>query len=171
MIETLPMDRRIERRLNITQWILGIMLLVVISIPVFASWWIARQVPFISTISVDGMQIIGETALCPGDALTYTYNFHAKGAGVLVRDRTLWQLSPPPKTIIYSTSRRFILTEPIDQHLTETWHVPPSYLNPETDTTEPLPTGDYALLMAISSPSRSTAITIASVNFTVEDCT
>lgn len=164
-------ERRLERRLNFTQWILGTLLVIIIATPVVISWWIARQTPFISTVSVDSVQAVGETALCPGDPLVVTYDFHAKGAGVLVRDRTLWQLEPPPKTIIFSTSRRFILTGPIDQHLTEAWHVPPTYRNPETDLYEPIPPGDYALLMAISSPSRSTVVAISSVSFSVRsDC-
>ena len=165
------MEQKLERRLNVTQWILVALLFTVIAVPVVVSWWIAKQTPFISTVSVDNVQAVSGTALCPGDVLLVSYDFHAKGAGVLVRDRTLWQLEPPPKTIIFSASRRFILTGPIDQHLTEAWHVPPTYRNPETDLFEPIPPGDYALLMAISSPSRSTVVAISSVSFSVRsDC-
>jgi hypothetical protein len=164
------LEQKLERRLNFTQWILILLLIIVIAVPVVASWWIARQTPFISTVSVDNVQLVGESALCPGEPLLVSYDFHAKGAGVLVRDRTLWQTTPP-KTIIFSASRRFILTGPIDQHLTEAWHVPPTYRNPETDIYEPIPPGDYALLMAISSPSRSTVVAISSVSFSIRsDC-
>lgn len=165
-------ERRLERRLNLTQYILIALLVVVIFVPIFFTWWIDQRTPFIKALEIENPRIIGDSALCPGDLILIEYDFHARGAGVLVRDRTLWRINPPPpKTLVFSVSRRFILTEAIDQHLVEGWHIPTEYVNPENDSTEPLPPGEYALFMAISSPSRSTAISINSVHFTVKDCT
>lgn len=159
--------RRQIKRINIG-------LLVVLAIltigPGAISWWIARQLPVVNTVSIDNVQVIGETELCPGEALKFSYDFHAKGAGVLVRDLTTWRKTPP-KTIIFSASRRFILDGPIDQHLIEAWHVPVTYHNYETDKQEPIPPGEYRRYLAISSPSRSTVVAITSIEFSIRsDC-
>lgn len=159
--------RRQVRRVNV--FLLLILAALVIG-PLGVTWWINRQYPSISTVSLDALHAVGETDLCPGDPLVIEYAFHAAGAGVLVRDATVWQITPP-KTVIFSTSRRFILEGPVDQTLVETWHVPPSYVNPSTDKPEPLPPGDYRRIMAISSPNNSIIIAIAGVDFTIrEDC-
>lgn len=155
------------RRLNSV--ILAVLVAILV-VPGLATWWISRQLPVVSTVSIDNMQLLSAPLVCPGDAVVVEYDFHAQGAGVLVRDWTAWFVEPP-KTIIFSTSRRFILDGPIDQHLTETWHIPHTYLNPETEQDEPLPAGQYRRYLAISSPSRSTVIAIASVAFELRsDC-
>lgn len=164
-------DRRLERRFNFVQGVLIALLIVVIFVPIIASWWIGRQLPVVSTVSIDNVRLLSPSELCPGDALTFSYDFHAKGAGILVRDLTLWRTDPPPRTLIYSTARRFILDGPIDQHLTETWHIPSTYLDYETEQMTPLPPGGYRRYLAISSPSRSTVVAITSVAFTIKpDC-
>lgn len=161
----------LEKRLNVLQWVVVALLVVVIVVPFAWTWWLTRQLPVVSTVTIDNVQLLGSSALCPGDAITYQYAFHAQGSGVLIRDRVLWRLDPPPKTMVFSVSRRFILSEPIEQELVESWHVPVRYLNPETDVEEPLPPGNYRLIFAISSPSRSTVVAIAAVEFNVkEDC-
>lgn len=171
MTEAQTQDNR-----EIIRWIkranVGILILavVLVGIPAFASWWISRQLPVVNTVSVENMKIIGVTELCPGQQLVTEYDFHAQGEGVLIRDFTLWLITPP-KTMVYSMSRRFILDGPTDQHLRETWTIPDFYFNYETELNEPLPPGKYRRYMAISSPSRSTVIAIASVEFIVkEDC-
>lgn len=159
--------RRQVKRINI-----GLLALVAVLfiVPPTAIWWLSRQLPVVNTVSIDNVQVIGETALCPGEPLKFSYDFHAKGAGVLVRDLTTWRKTPP-KTIIFSTSRRFILDGPIDQHLIEAWHVPATYHNYETDKQEPIPPGEYRRYLAISSPSRSTVVAITSIEFSIrEDC-
>jgi hypothetical protein len=165
---TIDSDRQIERRINYTQKILVALLLIVIIVPFLASWWIARQYPAISTVTFDNLQVVGESALCPGQPLIISYDFHAGGSGVLVRDATVWRLVPP-RTIIFSTSRRFILDGPIEQHLNEAWHIPVHYLNPETDKVELIPPGDYKRIVAISSPSASRIVAIGSVNFSIKE--
>lgn len=167
--ENIQKDTDLRKQIRRVNVILGIVLLVLIIGPATVTWAIARQYPSISTISIDSLRIVGETVLCHGEPLTWQYNFHAAGSGVLVRDKTLWSVEPP-KTKIFSSREYFILESAIDQDLTETWHVPNNYINPETALPEPLPPGKYKRVLAISSPSRSTVIAIASVEFEVKDC-
>lgn len=156
------------RRLNL---ILLAVFVVILATPPIGAWWVSRQLPVVNTVSIENVRTVGSTTLCAGEPLVYRYDFHAGGSGVLIRDRVIWRLTPPPKTMIFSISRRFILSEPIDQDLTETWHIPNTFHNPETDMIEPLPPGDYRMIFAISSPSRSTVVSIGSVDFSiVEDC-
>lgn len=158
----------LEKRLNVLQYVVIALLVVVIVVPFVWTWWLTSQLPVVSTVSIDNVQMHSPSELCPGEALVISYDFHAKGAGILIRDWTLWNIDPP-KTVIFSTARRFILDGPIDQHLTETWHIPRTYLNHETETMEPLPPGSYKRYLAISSPSRSTVVAITSVEFTVKE--
>lgn len=163
-------SERLEARLNVLQYVVIALLVVVIVVPFVWTWWLTRQIPVVSTVSIDNVQTVSETALCPGDPLVVSYDFHAQGAGILIRDWTLWNIDPP-KTVIFSTARRFILDGPIDQHLTETWHIPRNFLNHETEQLEPLPTGRYRRYLAISSPSRSTVVAIVAVDFEIRsDC-
>lgn len=159
---------QLEKRLNLLHWVLIVLLIVVIVVPFAFSWWVSRQLPVVSTVSIDNVQMVGESILCPGDKLIFEYDFHARGAGVLVRDTTAYNIDPP-KTLIFSTSRRFILDGPVDQHLREAWTIPSVYHNYETDEDEPLPPGHYRRYLSISSPSRSTVIAITSVEFVIPE--
>lgn len=159
---------QLENRLNVLQYVVIALLVVVIVVPIWITWWISSQLPIVDMVSIDNLQIVGKTDLCKGEPLIIEYDFHAKGEGVLVRDFTLWNLDPP-RTLIYSMSRRFILAGPIDQHLRESWHIPDTFLNYETEEMEPLTPGAYRRYLAISSPSRSTVVTIASIDFVLRD--
>lgn len=157
------------RRVNIGIIVLAVVLL---AVPAIGTWWVQRQLPVVNTVEVENMRMISPPELCAGDQLIIEYDFHAQGAGVLIRDFSLW-LTTPPKTMIYSTSRRFILDGPTDQHLREAWTIPATFFNYETESNEPIPPGAYRRYMAISSPSRSTVIAIASVEFEIKpetDC-
>lgn len=159
--------RRLLLRINRGLIVAGIFIL---GVPLVGTWWLSRQIPMVNTVSIDTVRTTSEMALCHGDKLVFEYNFHARGAGVLVRDLTAYNVDPP-KTMVFSSSRRFILDGPVDQHLREAWTIPHTYHNYETDEDEPLPPGNYLRYLAISSPSRSTVIAIVAVPFLIrEDC-
>ncbi len=162
MIET-----RIERRLNFTQRILIVLMVTVVVVPFLFTWWVSRQYPAVSTVQLNDLVILNDGPLCPGDVLRYTFDLNALGSGLLIRDRTLWQVAPMPKTVIFSDARRFILSEAIDQKLTEAWHVPLRYVNPATDELDTLPPGEYKFRLAVSSPSRSTVTDNQEASFSI----
>lgn len=170
MIETPLNTEHLERRFTFVQTVLIVLLVVVIAVPFIASWWLSRTLPVVSTVKIENLHVLGKQALCPGDPLVTAYDFRAEGAGVLIRDATVWNVEPP-KTMIFSTSRRFILDGPIEQRLTETYYIPRTYINYETGREEILPPGAYRRYFAISSPSRSTVIAIGGVEFSIKsDC-
>jgi hypothetical protein len=163
-------DDDVKRRLSRLNAILIAMFATILIVPAVGSWWVARQLPIVDTVKIDNLKAESPTDLCPGESLIVSYDFHAKGEGVLVRDWTAWYVTPP-KTMIFSMSRRFILDGPIDQHLVETWTIPAAYFDYETEHEQPLPPGEYRRYVAISSPSRSTVIAIASLPFSIRaDC-
>ena len=160
----------LKRQLLVQQAILLIMAAALIIGPLFLAWWVKRQYPSIGTISISDVQTVGSTDLCPGDNLRIRFAFHATGAGLLIRDSTIWRTSPP-ETIVFSAQRRFILSGPIDQELLEVWPVPETFISADTGQAERLLPGAYERLISISSPSRSNVIAIASAPFVIrEDC-
>lgn len=160
----------LRRHLRRQQLSLTLVVLALIAGPIYVRWWLEQQYPSISTISISEVEIVGERELCPGDNLTIRFAFHAEGAGLLIRDSTTWRTTPP-ETVVFSTQRRFILSGPIDQQLTEVWNVPATYISADTGLAETLTPGVYERLISISSPSRDNVIAIASAPFTVlDDC-
>lgn len=159
-------DAVLRRQIRRVNYVLLLILAALIIGPIGATWWLSHQYPSVSTVDIANLRVAGDAVLCPGDPLVYQYEFHALGSGALVRDRTIWQMTPP-RTVVFSDAQRFILTDAIDQSLTEAWHIPVVYINPATDLPEPLPPGEYGLRLAISSPSKSTIVDIEAVDFEV----
>lgn len=163
-------DAELRRQIMRTNRFVLVVLVAMIVGPVAFSAWFAWQYPSISSINISDMRAIGGTDLCPGDPLVIDYNFKAEGAGVLVRDATTWHVTPP-KTLIFSTSRRFILDGPVAEHVKETWHVPTFYHDPETDSDAPLPPGAYRRYVAIAAARPAGVVAIDYVDFVIrEDC-
>lgn len=154
------------RRINVILLVIAALLLIG---PALVSYALSQQYPSVSTIGIKDMQVIGESAVCPGDELVVAYTFYATGSGVLVRDSTTWR-TDPPETIVFSMARRFILTGPVEQKLLDIWKVPVTYINPELGRELPLLPGNYERLISVSSPSRSTVIAIGSAPFSIKDC-
>lgn len=163
-------DAELRRQIKFNNRIILLVFIAVVVGPVLFSLWFARQYPSIDAIVIRDMHSIGETALCPGDPLVIAYDFQAEGAGVLVRDATAWTVTPP-RTLIFSTSRRFILDGPVSEHVVETWHVPTSYRDPETDMDAPLPAGAYRRYVAVAAVRPAGVVAIAYADFTIRaDC-
>jgi hypothetical protein len=157
----------LERRSRFMQWVLGILLVVVCAVPFITYWWISSIQSDISGITITNAHIVGDSDVCGGELLVLAYNFHAEGTGKLIEDATVWRTLPPPKTVIYSDSRPFLLDETIDQETTLAWRVPLTYTNPATGAIEPLPPGKYRRLFSVGSTTRFSQFAQSSVEFSV----
>lgn len=132
--------------------------------------WRDSNLATVKAIDIEGVALVSSNELCPGEKLIFRYHIKSRGAGQLVRDTTVWDVNPP-RTLIYSNSRRFILPGKIEQDLREAWKVPHRYFNHETAEWEPIPAGQYERLMSISSLNNPEATDTISVQFTIrEDC-
>jgi hypothetical protein len=116
------------------------------------------------------VEIHSPTALCPGEALNYDLTLHYDGQGVFVIDISVWRVTPPA-TVVYSESRRVVMTGPQEMLLPQRWVVPDRVFNPKTGLTEPFTPGLYERRHAVTTASRATAPAIIAVPFTVRgDC-
>ena len=156
-------------RVKVTQrYLRGILLLILV---IFLwSVWRSTQISAVHVVEIDEVQILTPTELCYGEKLVFSYNLHIRGDGVLTRDLTTWNIDPP-RTVVYSNARRFIIEEPLDQHLIESYVIPVHYFNHETGLQEVLPPGNYRRYMAITSPYGDGIYDIIHIDFTIrEDC-
>lgn len=144
------------------------LLVLIIFYPAALDYFRNRDKPIVTSVSITNITPISSTILCPGESLVFTYDLNFQGSGTLVRDLTLWNVDPP-KTLIFSTARRFILPSDITQQsLVESWPVPFGYFSFETNRTEPLPSGNYHRLIAISSTTNEEVVAVGLVEFTVK---
>jgi hypothetical protein len=166
------LDRRIERRLNFTQFIIIALLVVVISVPFLIYYWFAQTSDVIRDVEISNVQILGSNELCPGERLSWSFALTVTGTGNLDIDGTSYRISPP-STIVFSNTRRMVVFGDMQELVVDSWLVPVTRVNPASGEAEPFPSGSYLRLIAISSPSRSTIFTKAIVPFTVKaeaDC-
>lgn len=161
-------DVRDERRARIMQWLIVAILLIMVGTWVWGLVYSYTQ-PRIRNMSITNARVVGDTAICPGDLLLVSYHFHAEGSGLLEVDNSLWAVDPPPRTIIYSAARRFVLAETIDQDVMEAWRVPTHFVDFATGNETTLAPGSYRRDLAISAPVRGGAVATASVNFEVRE--
>lgn len=126
---------------------------------------------FFKQVDIYDVEMISMSELCPGDDLIFRYRFKTEGKGVLVKDFTLWRQSPP-KTMVFSEARRFIVKE-VDQQLVETWPIPERYFSYETWSDEPLEPGNYLRYFAVTSSVQDVTFDIEEIPFTIkpkEEC-
>jgi len=163
-------DQRAAARARLMQGLLVILMLILTMLWLWGFIWAYNQ-PRIRNMEIRDAHIVGADAVCPGDRLIIAYDFHAEGSGLLEVDSSLWAVDPPPRTIIYSASRRFVMAETIDQEIVEAWTVPSHYVDFATGDEVTLAPGTYRRDIAVSAPVRGSVLTTASVAFTIrKDC-
>jgi hypothetical protein len=161
--------RALERRAVLVQSAIAIVLCMIVLFIVVSALWESRQ-PRIASISLTDVQAVGETNLCPGEALRIRYGVRIAGAGVLDSDATIWKLEPP-YTIVSSFPQRIVVDGAVDQQVEEVWIIPDEYVNPRTGLSEPLPPGEYRRNISLSSVDRDRVSAIGSVLFVIAaDC-
>ncbi len=149
---------KLRREVRFTNRIAMFSLALLIILPIAYSMW--------SDVRVSNLHIVGDSTLCPGEKLEIEYYLSVNSASILVRDWTTWSIDPP-LTKLFSTAERFIVESELDQRIKRTWRVPEEFLNTETDEIEPMPPGKYRRILAVSSPSRSSSISIAAIDFEI----
>lgn len=162
-------EEQLTKRLNNNNR--NIILIIILSVvfSIFYREWKESKLFKVEYVEMNNLHVLSKsTELCHGDKLSFGYDLHIAGDGILIRDLTVWRVDPP-QTIIYSEFRRSIINEETDQHHIETFKIPHSYHNYETDEWEPIPPGRYERRFSISSPSNLEAFTKASIPFTIKE--
>jgi hypothetical protein len=171
------LDRLIETVANqppkpkwtFTQWALLAVLVIIVG-----TWLLGLYFNIfgkeIKRIDIWDVQIVGPSALCPGENLTISFNLYADGTGKLVESGTVW-IEVPPKTAIYSEERTLLVDGLLEQEQTIAWEVPQTFINPSNLEEAPLPPGPYRRIFAISSATDEDVFALDRVSFTIRsDC-
>lgn len=139
-------DERVERQQRQNSFILRVVLVLLAAI-----WIIAIASDILgSYIRIDNVEVIGTSALCPGDNLVYRYDYRAKANGAGVIDATVWRISPP-QTVVFSTRRYFVLIGERSESVVEYWPVPRTYIDLASGQALPIPPGDYERQFSVAS--------------------
>jgi hypothetical protein len=152
---------------NYTLWLLIVILAIIVGTYI---WGIVRavQTPTIRDVEISNVAVVGESALCPGDLLIISYDLKADGTGKLVEDAAVW-IEVPPKTVIYSITRPFLVDGLVDQREIIAWKVPLTYTNPATLEETPLPPGPYRRIFSVGNPSDDDDFDLDKVDFSVKE--
>lgn len=142
----------IERRGQVINTVLAFCLIVILAWSVYAVWR-DRQLPKIDGISIDSVQVIGSSDLCPGETLTLAYQTTIDGFGVVMWDDSILHGDQP---VIFSESRRFIVDGPETLRLRDVWKVPDLPDGSASDMPAWLP-GSYWRYITISAPATFTS--------------
>lgn len=133
-------------------------------------WYASAERPAHALMEFTQAQTVGETALCPGDALRYDVGLHVSGPGVFDLDVSVWRVTPPA-TVLFSSTRRMVFTGPTDYELERSWTIPDFYASSVDGSPEYWTAGQYERRHAISTSSRSTQPSIVTIPFVIrEDC-
>lgn len=152
---------------NYTLWLLIVILAIIVGTYI---WGIVRAIrtPTIRDVQISNVRVEGPTALCPGELLTIAYDLRADGTGKLVEDAAIW-IEVPPKTVIYSITRPFLVDGLVDQRETIAWEIPKTYINPADLKETPLPPGPYRRIFSVGSPTDDDDFALDRVDFSVKE--
>lgn len=157
----------IERRGQAINLILAGLLLFVIAWGLWATWR-DRHLPKIDSIAIEGVHVVGSTALCPGDSLTILYQVSIEGMGVVMWDDSVMRTNQPAQ---FSEPKRFIVEGPVTLDLRDVWRVPQYPDDTTSSLLAWLPGGGYTRYIAVSAPatftSRFTPPALLKVGFSI----
>lgn len=126
-------------------------------------------VPSESILTVSPLMAKGPTELCPGEPLDFEFTMDVKGEGVFDLDASTWKLVPPPETVIFSESERFVVAEPITYLVIRRWVVPSNYIDPATNRATAWESGKYERQIFVTAVGRDTEPSIQVLPFTIRD--
>lgn len=79
--------RRSERRVQVINYVLAVLLAIVLGWALYASWRNAQQAKIESiTLVEDSVRVLSPTALCPGDTLAIHFALDVRGTGTVIVD-------------------------------------------------------------------------------------
>lgn len=124
-------------------------------------------VPSESILTVSPLMSKGPTDLCPGEPLDFEFTMDVTGEGVFDLDASTWKLVPPPETVIFSESERFVVAEPISYLVVRRWVVPSSYIDPATNRETDWEPGQYERQIFVTAVGRDTEPSIQVLPFEI----
>lgn len=130
-----------------------------------------NETPQHALMEYSSIAVESPAALCPGETLVYRPNLVVNGPGVFTIDTTIWRITPPATIVFSETPLRAIFDAPIIFTSARRFVVPPTWRDPDTGESQRWEPGQYELRRAISTTSRNTEPSIATIRFSIrEDC-
>lgn len=126
-------------------------------------------IPSESILTVSPLMAKGPTDLCPGEPLDFEFTMDVRGEGVFDLDASTWKLVPPPETVIFSESERFVVAEPITYLVMRRWVVPSNYIDPATNRATEWQSGQYERQIFVTAVGRDTEPSIQVLPFTIRN--
>ena len=118
---------------------------------------------------ISDLHAIGPTALCPGDSLRFATSINADGPVVYEIDASIWD-SENDLILVTADSVRAVLPEDLQRTYEASWTIPQGMPDGAGGTKAWRP-GEYKRVVAISTVSRNSKPTIATLPFSIkEDC-
>lgn len=111
-----------QRRMQVINYILAVLLIIVLVWAFYASWRQSLQEKISSIDLVPGsVRVVGPTDLCPGDTLTIRYALKIVGVGVVISDDSV---KYGDRTVKFSNSRRDIIDQTETRNYEDKWTIP-----------------------------------------------
>ena len=131
--------------------------------------WVVAQLParpLPVVVQVEGLTVVGNAELCPGNVLTYSYQLVADSAGIIEIDTSAVRVDAV-HFMVPSAPSRIVIDGPMRVPMTERWVVPEFARDPRTGEFLQWQPGNYLRTLSISTPGQSTTPAIAAVPFSI----
>lgn len=113
---------RSDKRVQIINQVLMVLLIIVLAWAFYAAWLSSRQEKISSIDLVKGsVKALGPTSLCPGDTLAVRYALKIDGVGVVIADDSVKYAD---HTVKFSDSRRDIIDQSETRTYEDYWQIP-----------------------------------------------
>lgn len=143
--------------------------LVALTIVISTAWWFFVFYPTpVAPAAMHYERLIatGNTALCPGETLTYQLAVEVERAGVYSIDITVWSVNPEAP-VIFSPDRHLVVTDSVGYEMNREWVVPSEIRDVLTDEQIEWAPGAYERRHAVYSLGQPSNASIAVVPFTI----
>lgn len=112
-----------EKRIALINYVMAVLLVFTLGWALLDAWrtTVQEKIESIRLIP-DSVQVIGPTALCPGDTLTIRYSLEIDGTGVVITDDSV---KLADRTVKFSDARREIIDQAETRVYEDSWKIPP----------------------------------------------
>lgn len=122
-----------------------------------------------SLLVIGEIQVHGDTDVCPGDYIDFSFEMDVSRPGVYELDLSVFRVSPPPSIAVFSERQTFVIGQPRTFVVNRHWQVPPLYHDEQTNETIEFIPGVYTRDIAVSTTSRNTLPSTQFFEFTIKD--
>ena len=160
----------INRRITMYKILVVLLAIAFLAINGYSLYKASESVPLLSFSHIEVVEPVGETALCPGDTLTYRLSVDANGPSVLTVDSTIWNRDTQ-QIVMFGNAIRLVVPKKYEDTIDVRWEIPSMVAVADSPEKVPWPAGNYQRVMAAGTTSRASIPAFVQMPFTIrEDC-